>query len=321
MENDIIVKRNRDNKKKHSPKKSKQKTSHTSSSHQNSADDASAQTNLSSNTVVTSIFARESKRATFLRSHMSTDSHRKFPPGAPVGHISRQLNADTGMNVNIDYNTTSQLFAMTTDTSKLLSFNSKKKPLTKSGTLPPIERSREQEEANWDQRMYPSCELFENMTPRKGGFYPDNVQSKRKEVRRKPVVNKGFSIRFNVQESVDKGRDNTTGNVASTSSEFKKVEEEEASYDKLVKQLSKKGASLSLNDLSQIAKMSNPHDYVNLFFRYLHILILGFDQKRPASRRDTVNGTGGEPDARQTLLKECSPLLLYLQHVSKVIVQ
>jgi hypothetical protein len=309
-ENDIIVKRNRDHKKKNSPKKKKKKPPTTTTD-----DEGSVLTNHSSNTVVTSISARESKRANFLRSQLSLDKHRKFPAGAPVGHISRQLNAETGMNCNIDYNTTSQLFSLAVDKTKLLTFNSKKTQQVKNGTLPPIERNIQHEEERWDQRMYPTCELFEDMTPREGGYYPDNVKSKRKEVRHKPIVNKGFSIRTDVQNSVEGGyhegrdvNDNLSTTLEATAGD--------QTYEKLVKQLAKKGGDLRLNDLAQISKIRNPHDYMNTFFRYIHILILGFDQSRLASRRDIVNSSGGEPDAKQTLLKECSPLLLYLQHVS-----
>lgn len=317
LENDIIVKQNREhkNKKKTSPKKKKvTKTVHVvPGSVHGAEDDASATTNHSSNTVVTFISVRESKRAEFLRSQILKESHRKHPSGAPMSHISRQLNADTGMNCNIDYNTTNQLFSLTTDRSKFLTFNSAKKARQlKNGTLPPLEKTIAEQESNWDRRMYPTCDLFSDMTPREGGYYPDNVVSKRKEVRHKPVVKKGFSIRNDVQHSVDGGNNDAIDTLSVTSDNTT----DDETYEKLVKELSKKGGDLSLNDLSQISKIRNPHDYINIIFRYIHILILGFDLKRCASKRDIVNGTGGEPDAKQTLLKECSPLLLYIQHVS-----
>lgn len=319
LENDMIVRQNREKKKKNSPKKKKVKTKSTgeevpplsSPSGGFGEDDASAMTQ-SSNTVVTFISAREGKRAEFLRSQITKDKHRKHPAGAPVGHISRELNVPTGMNANIDYNTTSQLFSLCTDQSKLLTFNNshKRTQQMKNGVLPPLEATNVDQEGSWDRRMYPTCELFSDMTPREGGYYPDNVVSKRKEVRYKPVINKGFSIRNDVQLSVDVNND--TNDNHSMSSDITADDEQ---YEKLVKQLSKKGGDLSLNDLAQISKIQNPHEYMNTIFRYIHILILGFDQKRVASKRDIVNSSGGEPDAKQTLLKECSPLLLYMQHV------
>ena len=156
-----------------------------------------------------------------------------------------------------------------------------------------------------------TCDLFSDMTPREGGYYPDNVVSKRKEVRYKPLVNRGFSIRSDVQHSVD-GKNDSCDNFSATS-ESSTVDDDK--YEKLVKLLLKRGGELSLNDLALISKIRNPHEYVNLIFRYVHILILGFDQKRVASKRDVMNRMGGEPVAKQTLLKECSPLLLYMQHV------
>jgi hypothetical protein len=279
-------------------------------------DDSSAMTNQSSNAIVTSIFSRETKRAGFLRSQLSNDSNRRFPAGAPVGHISRQLNANHAMNYNVDYNTTNQLFQLSVDQSKMLTFNQKKTQQMRNGTLPPLEKTVRQQEENWDRRMYPPCGLFDDMTPREGGYYPDNVVSKRKQVKYKPVVNKGFSIRTDVQKSVDgtsieDGEDNHSATSEITAND--------ETYESLVKDLFKRGNSLCLNDLTQISRIQNPHDYINTVFRYIHILILGFDQKRQATKRDVVNRSGGEPDAKQTLLKECSPLLLYMQHVSLII--
>jgi hypothetical protein len=316
-ENEIIIKRNRDHKKKNSPKKMTKKKNPPSSPAQSSSlwtnSHTSVTTNQSSNTVVTSMTAKEGKRTQFLISQMSNDSNRKYATGAPVGHISRQLNADHAMNVNIDHSTITQIFQFAVDESKLLTF---KKKHNKNDLLPPIVATSQQQEDNWDRRMYPPCGIFDDMTPREGGYYPEHVVSKRKEVRFKPIVQKGFSIREDVNNSVEGYSSNEEDNSDNFSAQSDIIADDQT-YHMLVKKLSKKGQDISLNELSQISKIRSPHDYINIIFRYIHILILGFDQKRSSSKRDIVNGSGGEPDAKQTLLKECSPLLLYMQHVRR----
>lgn len=175
--------------------------------------------------------------------------------------------------------------------------------------MPPLELSPKQKEDNWDRRLYPPCHLFDDMTPRQGGYYPDNVVSKRKEVRRKAVVKKGFSIRDDVHNYVENSDEEEA--LASHSKGLAR----DTVYPQLVEDLVRRGQEINLSDLCQISKMKNPQEHINIVFRYIHILILGFDQTRKSSKRDVVNGTGGEPDAMQTLLKECSPLLLYMQHI------
>ena len=302
-ENDFVIERNKKRNISPKKKKTKKRTGKRAKTGDND-EDSSVATCQSSNTIVTTITEKETKRADLLKSLLEKNEHRKYPAGGPGGHISRDLNINTCMSLNVDYSTTSQLFQLSTDTSKLLTFQDNKALSSRRGPLPPLE---------WDNRLYPPCQLFVDMTPRQGGYYPDDIVSKRKEVRHKPVIKKPFSIREDVKNSIDSSSANS-GDMNDSVLSDSTTENE--TYEQLLHELLEKGKDITLNDLSLIAKLRNPHEYVNLIFRYIHILILGFDQKRKASTRDFVNGAGGEPNASQTLLKECSPLLLYLQHVS-----
>jgi hypothetical protein len=258
--------------------------------HGRDPDDSSVVSTTS--TVVSVVAAKEMKRGLKIMRFLDKSNVIECGAGSPGGHIARQLNRDNPVSVNINRDTAVNLFGNISD-GDLLSFSSKRV-------------NADEPDSHWDQRMYPSTGLFEDMTPRFGGV------SKRRAVNRTPNVHRDFVIRESVADCVSRLPDEDVGEAAGSRELFRS----------LLADLHSLGGNITAEDLSLLACVRNPPPYVDPVFSYIYLLIMGSlpgdgEERSPTktSKSPQKHAGGGSEAVRKTLLKEPGSILQYLKQV------